>query len=192
MFRAFELFACEALLKHSIPCLSLNEKVSIVLMKKSVYSIAIALLFSCICVFPASVQALEPLQPDGKDRCAVCGMMVEPYPNWIAAVIFKDGSHNFFDGPKDLFNFVLNIQQYRPGATLADIKEVQVTEYYTVQRHDAREVFFVAGSDVLGPMGQELVPIAGAVALKTFMLDHGFEKIMRFDGEDLSTVDPLP
>jgi nitrous oxide reductase accessory protein NosL len=170
----------------------LNEKVPFVLMKKSVNYIVIVLLFLFGCVFPASVQAVESLQPGGKDRCAVCGMMVEPYPNWVAAVTFKDGSHNFFDGPKDLFNFVLNLSEYRPGATIADIKEVQVTEYYTAQRHDAREVFFVAGSDVLGPMGQELVPVAGAAALKTFMLDHGYEKIMRFDGEDLSAVDPLP
>jgi nitrous oxide reductase accessory protein NosL len=119
-------------------------------------------------------------------------MMVSPYPNWIAVVTFTDGTHNFFDGPKDMFNFFFDLSKYRPGTTSADVKEVQVTDYYTVQRIDAREVFFVSGSDVIGPMGPEFVPVVGTAALKTFIRDHGHKKVMRFDGEDLSPVDPLP
>jgi nitrous oxide reductase accessory protein NosL len=160
--------------------------------KTSIPLTIIVLLLCFCCISPATALAVEPIQPEAKDRCAVCGMMVTPYPNWIAAVIFKDGTHNFFDGPKDTFNFFFDLQKYRPGATSADIKEIQVTEYYTVQRYDAREVFFVSGSDVFGPMGEEFVPVAGTEALKTFIRDHGHKKVMRFDGNDLTPVDPLP
>jgi len=160
-------------------------------MKKTFLLAALVLLFQ-LCLSPTAGLALEPLQPGDKDRCIVCGMLVAPYPDWIAVVAFNDGSVYFFDGPKDMFNFLFDLKQYRPDATTADIREVQVTEYYPLQRHNAREVYFVTGSDVLGPMGKELVPVAGEDALKTFLLDHGHDKVMRFDGERLAPVDPLP
>ena len=158
--------------------------------KKAICSAAIVLCVLLSTILPANSSALEPMQPETKDRCAVCGMKVTPFPNWVAAVSFKDGSHYFFDGPKDMFNFLFDLQQYRPNATQADIAEVQVTEYYTVQRRDAREVFFVTGSDVMGPMGNELVPVAGEEALKTFIQDHGQTEVMRYDGEKLTAVEP--
>lgn len=174
------------------PVCPFTSKMELTMMNKPTRAAVLVLTLWLGFLLPVSGLALEPLQPESKDRCAVCGMMVSPFPNWIAAVAFKDGSHYFFDGPKDMFNFILDLQQYRPGATAADIAEVQVTEYYTVQRYDAREVFFVTGSDVMGPMGKELVPVAGDQALKTFMLDHGYDKVMRFDGEELAPVAALP
>jgi len=158
--------------------------------KKGICSAAIILCVLFSGLLPTTTLALEPLQPADADRCAVCGMKVTPFPNWVAAVAFKDGSQYFFDGPKDMFNFLFDLQQYRPNATQADIAEVQVTEYYTVQRRDAREVFFVTGSDVMGPMGNELVPVAGEEALKTFIQDHGQTEVMRYDGEKLTAVEP--
>lgn len=147
------------------------------------------LVLGLICLAPALVSALEPLQPDTDDRCAVCGMRVAPFPNWVAAVSFEDGTEYFFDGPKDMFNFLFDLQQYRPEATLEDVEQVRVTEYYTLQQKDSQTVFFVTGSDVLGPMGQELVPVAGEEAVKTFARDHGHTKIMRFDGASLVPVE---
>ena len=35
--------------------------------------------------------------------CPVCGMFVAKYPEWIAAVVFKDGHAHYFDGAKDMF-----------------------------------------------------------------------------------------
>lgn len=135
--------------------------------------------------------AEEIVKPGAGDRCAVCGMMVLPYPNWVAQVVFKDGSNRFFDGPKDMFTFIYDLETYQPGSKIDDIKNVYVTDYYTLQRVDARDVFFVAGSDVLGPMGKELVPVAKLKNLKVFIHDHNQEKIMRFDGAEISEVNPL-
>lgn len=53
-------------------------------------------------------------------------------------------------------------------------------------------MFFVSGSDILGPMGPELVPVAGSQSLESFIRDHGQEKVMRFDGEKLYPVTDLP
>jgi len=68
------------------------------------------------------------------------------------------------------------------------VKSLFVTEYYTAQTVNATEVYFIAGSDVRGPMGMELVPVAGREAADTFRRDHNGSKIMRFDGRELLEI----
>ena len=46
---------------------------------------------------------------------------------------------------------------------------------------DARKVFFVLGSDVYGPMGVELVPLASEKAAKEFMKDHKGKRVLKFN-----------
>jgi len=170
----------------------LAKKVPIQSMKTPPFQlVAIVLLLWFCFTAPTVCLAAEKLQPSPEDRCAVCGMMVLPHPNWVAQVAFKDGTNRFFDGPRDMFIFLFDLEKYQPGSKTDDIESVFVTEYYTVQRYDAHEVFFVSGSDVLGPMGAELVPVAELKNLKVFVHDHKHEKIMRFDGENLSEVYPL-
>ena len=130
----------------------------------------------------------ESAVPGPKERCAVCGMFVAPYANWVSQIEFKDGSRLFFDGPKDMFIFFFDLPKYRPGAKAADSAAMSVTEYYTTKVMNVREVFLVSGSDVLGPMGQELVPIAGREQAETFRRDHGGKKILQFNGTELTEV----
>jgi nitrous oxide reductase accessory protein NosL len=123
--------------------------------------------------------------PGPKDRCAVCGMFVAPYPNWVALIEFRDGSRAFFDGPKDMFVFFFDLAKYKPQARPENIAGILVTEYYTTRLMAVRDVYFVVGSDVMGPMGKELVPVAGRDNAETFRRDHGGTKIMQFDGKNL-------
>jgi nitrous oxide reductase accessory protein NosL len=127
--------------------------------------------------------------PGPKERCPVCGMSVAGYRSWIATAVFQDGSQVFFDGPKDLFNYYFDISTY--GRRAEEVEGLFVTEYYTTRRISAREVFFVTGSDVLGPMGQELVPVKGREAAESFRRDHGGKRILTFDGVDFTEVPPL-
>ena len=125
------------------------------------------------------VNATEPRHPGPKDRCPVCGMFVEKYENWIATVVFEDGEHVFFDGPKDLFRFLHDLEKY--GHDADAINDVLVTDYYTTKRMKARDAFFVVGSDVMGPMGHELVALRSESEAETFVRDHWGDKILRFD-----------
>ena len=122
--------------------------------------------------------AAEPARPTSSDRCKVCGMFVEKYRNWIAIVSFEDGAQLFFDGPKDMFKYILNPKKYN-GRT-SGISGVFVTDYYSTRFIDAREAFFVAGSDVMGPMGHELVSIGNADDARTFLEDHAGTAILSF------------
>ena len=151
---------------------------------------ACLLLLSLVFFFGSTVtlQATSPPQPGVNDRCAVCGMTVTPYPNWLAAIVFKDGSKAFFDGPKDMFVYFFDLGRYRAGAGAQDIDDMFVSEYYTTRRMSVREVYFVSGSNVMGPMGGEMVPVAGRENAETFLRDHGGHKLMQFDGEKLAEV----
>ena len=123
----------------------------------------------------------DPVQPSNKDKCPVCGMFVYKYPDWLAEIIFKDGSVNFFDGSKDLFKYYFDLNKYRPGKNKRDIAAIYVMEYYDMRMIDARKAFFIIGSDVYGPMGHELIPFASKEDARSFMIDHKGKKILRFE-----------
>jgi copper chaperone NosL len=120
-------------------------------------------------------------KPAAKDKCPVCGMFVAKYPDWVSEAVFKDGSYAVFDGPKDMFKFVLDLKQYAPGKKQTDIDRLVVTDYYAVIHIDGRSAFYVLGSDVFGPMGKELIPFAREADAREFLKDHGASKVLRFD-----------
>lgn len=115
-----------------------------------------------------------------KDRCPVCGMFVHPYQKWITQVQFEGGSHHSFDGMKCMCRFYFNPEKFDPAGTKRNIKRVLVRDYYTLKfiRHDT--AFYVVGSDVLGPMGHELIPFDTEKNARTFLIDHNGLKILRF------------
>lgn len=138
--------------------------------------------FAIVPVFWASrVLAQLVPKPGPKDLCPVCGMLVSKYPNWIAVVTWKDGHAHFFDGAKDMFKFLQNLAHYAPGHRKEDIAGIYVTDFYNLERIDARKAYFVIGSDVLGPMGHELVPLASKPDAEDFMKDHKGKRILTFN-----------
>lgn len=118
--------------------------------------------------------------PAPRDLCPVCGMVVSKYPAWIATVVYKDGHTHHFDGAKDMFKYLFDLKRYAPGHRAADIAHIGVTEYYDLRRIDARQAWYVVGSDVLGPMGHELVPLASRADAEEFLRDHKGRRILRF------------
>ncbi|OGW25963.1 MAG: nitrous oxide reductase accessory protein NosL [Nitrospirae bacterium GWC2_42_7] len=123
----------------------------------------------------------KPVKVKESDKCKVCGMFVSKYTNWIAQIIFNDGSYAVFDGPKDMFRYYLNLSKYNPSKKQTDISAVFVTEYYSAKIMEANNLFFVLGSDVLGPMGYELIPVASEQNAKEFLKDHNGKKILKFE-----------
>lgn len=121
-----------------------------------------------------------PVKPKPKDKCPVCGMFVSPYPQWTAEIIFKDGTYAVFDGPKDMLKYYFNVSKYNRGKSGEDISGIYVTEYYTTSMMSARDVYLVKGSDVMGPMGKEFIPVKGEREAGTFMRDHRGKKMFTF------------
>jgi nitrous oxide reductase accessory protein NosL len=121
-----------------------------------------------------------PIAPRPADKCPVCGMFVTKYPDWIAQAIYRDGSYAVFDGAKDLFKYLLNPRTYAPTKQAADVAALYVTDYYSLTLIDGRTAWYVIGSDVLGPMGRELIPLAAEKEARQFMIDHKGKRLLRF------------
>jgi copper chaperone NosL len=134
-----------------------------------------------VLALPVGAGDLSFPDPRPRDLCPVCGMVVSKYPPWIASVVYRDGHAHHFDGAKDLFKYLFDVPRYAKGHRAQDIARIGVTEYYEVKRIDARTAWFVIGSDVLGPMGHELIPLASRADAEEFMRDHGGKRILRFD-----------
>jgi copper chaperone NosL len=146
-------------------------------MKRFLAGLLISLIFSS-----ATVAAeITPRKPSQKDKCPVCGMFVHKYPDWASQIIFTDGAVLFFDGAKDLFKFYFDIKKYTPDKSEKDIAAIYVTEYYEMKVIKAEDAFFVLGSDVYGPMGHELIPLASKADADEFMRDHKGRRILKFE-----------
>ncbi|MBK9518264.1 MAG: nitrous oxide reductase accessory protein NosL [Anaeromyxobacter sp.] len=138
---------------------------------------------------PAAAQ--PQARPGPGDKCPVCGMFVAKYPDWVAGVVFRDGAVAWFDGAKDLFKFLLKPERYGPARRGADVVRVFVTDYYAVTQVDARDAWFVIGSDVFGPMGTELVPFGTEADAREFLTDHHGSGVLRFSEVGAATIKQL-
>ncbi len=127
----------------------------------------------------ALAQALP--KPGPKDLCPVCGMLVSKYPHWIATIVYRDGHAHHFDGAKDMFKFWFDPPKYAAGHRREQMARIAVTDYYNLQPIDAKTALYVIGSDVLGPMGHEFVPLANPAGAEEFLKEHKGKRILRFD-----------
>ncbi|QOP41596.1 nitrous oxide reductase accessory protein NosL [Sulfurimonas marina] len=114
-----------------------------------------------------------------EDKCPVCGMFLYKYPTWISKIQYNNKSY-FFDGIKDLFKYYFEHQK--------NIQEILVQDYYTQKTLEARESYFVIGSDVYGPMGNEFIAFETLKSAEKFMVDHKGKKILKFDEITEDTV----
>ena len=112
-------------------------------------------------------------------------MFVAKYPDWVAEIIFKDGSYAVFDGTKDMFKYYFDMGKYNPSKKQLDIDSIYVTDYYTLTFIDGHKAYYVIGSDVYGPMGREFIPFKKEEDAKGFMKDHKGQKILMF--KDITT-----
>ena len=108
------------------------------------------------------------------DKCPICGMFVYKYQKWVAQIFYKN-SHYTFDGVKDMMKYYFIHKENRD-----DISKILVTDYYSQKAIDAQEAYFVIGSDVYGPMGDELIPFKSEREAKIFSEDHKAIKILNF------------
>lgn len=105
-------------------------------------------------------------------RCAKCGMLVEDHPRWVAGAVTASGGEERFCCPRCMLAWHLSPRG--KGS-----RDLWVTEYYAQQPTPVADVFFVMGSDVVGPMGKALVPIAGREAAERFRQDHRGSRLLQ-------------
>ncbi len=116
-----------------------------------------------------------------KAKCPVCGMYSALYPNWTAELITDQGTHYYFDGVKDLMKFYFEPAKFHVELTKEQMAEIRVSDYYNLKAMKASEAWYVVGSNVYGPMGNELIPFRTEDEARTFSTDHSGDSIVQFD-----------
>jgi copper chaperone NosL len=152
-------------------------------MKRSVLFCAIGILLMIEPFLWA--QERGPLTPGPKDKCPVCGMFVAKYPDFVAVLSFQDGAHAYFDGVKDMMKYYFNLHKYSPSKKHDEIVQIHVTDYYSLSLIDGLKAYYVAGSDIYGPMGREFIPFEKEGDAREFLKDHRGKAVLQF--QDMNT-----
>jgi nitrous oxide reductase accessory protein NosL len=125
-----------------------------------------------------AVPGLKALGASGRlnvsdsDRCPVCAMVVSKHPKFNSAIALEDGTTYYFCGTGCMIKSWLHPEIYL-GVVRADLKKAYTKDYFEGKPLDALEARWVAGSDVVGPMGPALVPLKDDAHLATFKKRHG-------------------
>lgn len=143
------------------------------------WSLVVAALILTVSLAAAAEKV--PFKPGEKDKCPVCGMFVAHYPDFMAQVVFKDGSYAYFCGVKDMMKYYFDLPQYNPSKKTADVAQVVVVDYSTLKPTDGYQAYYVVGSVVFGPMGQEFFPFGEESAAREFMRENKGKEIVRFN-----------
>lgn len=109
-------------------------------------------------------------------------MKLTPDSPWLAELVAADGEKRTFDTPRCAITARL---AEAPGKST-----LRVQDFYDRRWRDASEVALVIGSDVLGPMGPDLVPVDTTRAPK-FLKDHQGERALRLEEVTRTVLEDL-
>ena len=155
------------------------------------------LVTAALILFPVSVPAaeggpapaLKTLSADGQmplsesDRCPVCAMFPARRPQTAAAMTLKNGETFYFCGNGCLLRTWLRPTIYL-GKKQDAIDRLVVQDYFSGQPIDGRTATWVAGSDVIGPMGPAIIGLGDPDQLAIFKSRHGGKTVFTFDQVD--------
>ncbi|MGD9137474.1 MAG: nitrous oxide reductase accessory protein NosL [Desulfobacterales bacterium] len=127
---------------------------------------------------------LKPLDEHGtmqiskEDRCPMCAMQVSKYPNFVCAIQLIDGRTFYFCSAGCMIRSWIQPEIFL-GVEREKLRRSVVQDYFTGEQVSGGLVFWVAGSDVIGPMGPALVPLKSVAHLETFKRRHGAKTVFR-------------
>ena len=145
-------------------------------------------------IFAAALQgnSVAPATPGANDRCPVCGTLVQPYGDWLAQVRYADGTTLFFEGPKDLFRYLQSPERYAEDRSGVEIDAVFVTTWTEHRTIPLESAWFVIGSDVRGPAGEELVALRSIEEANRFIIENGGTRLVQADDVTATVIAQLP
>ena len=127
---------------------------------------------------------LKPLDEHGtmqiskEDRCPMCAMQVSKYPNFVCAIQLVDGRTFYFCSAGCMIRSWLQPEIFL-GTNKAALRQTVVQDYFTGEQVSGGSVFWVSGSDMIGPMGPALVPLKSRPHLDAFKRRHGAKTVFR-------------
>ncbi len=130
-----------------------------------------------------SISADGQMTLSESDRCPVCAMFPARRPKTAAAMTLKSGETYYFCGNGCLLRTWLRSSVYL-NQPQAEIDRLVVRDYFSGRPIDGRTATWVAGSDVVGPMGPAIIVLADPAQLESFKKRHGGKSVFTLDQVD--------
>jgi copper chaperone NosL len=151
--------------------------------------LVVLVLFSVGCAkAPAVVPS--PVELTRDNSCSLCGMIPVNFPGAKAQIHYENGRMDQFCGTLDFFTYYLS-----PGGPTR-ITAIYVNDMGKADHErpvgywiDARKAFFVFGGDVMGIMGEALVPFAAKEDVDAYVQEHG-GSVVKFDEVTMEMLKP--
>lgn len=153
--------------------------------------------------------APAPVALDGSDTCDVCGMVIPAHPGPSSEIFYASREPNGhanparFDSTWEAFEFDFAREEWtREAFYVTDYSSVAYdirvdAGQKLISRHvgaeafvDAESVSFVAGSSVVGTMGEDLIGFSSRADAESFQDDHGGD-ITTFSAVTPTTISQL-
>lgn len=103
-------------------------------------------------------------------------------PKWVSKIELTNGKNLFFISPKSMLEFY-----QRPGKwdylgvkSEDDFKNIIVTDFQTGKPIDAMGAFFIYGTNVISPAGDDLIPFESYKDAKAFYKINRGQRIFNF------------
>jgi len=109
-------------------------------------------------------------------------MPVAKFPKFEAEIVLKNGRTILFCCPKSMLHFYFKPYHYPEyGVQSSDeIAKMYVRDYLDGKKVDATKAWYVFGSRLVGPHGDELIPLATKTRAELFVKRYGGTRIMDF------------
>ncbi len=139
-------------------------------------------LFALLCA-ALLLNAADVTEITTNDRDPVYQLEIGKYPKFSAELTLKNGSNIRFVSVKAMMNFYFHPEKY-PEYAVTDRREIShmtVKDYLDGTPVDARKAWYVFGSRVVGPHGDDLIPFKSRASAELFVKKFGGTRIMDAD-----------
>ena len=119
---------------------------------------------------------------DKNTECLVRHFKVYKDPKWVAKIELQNGKKVFFSSPKSMFEFYFSPGKWFDVGVKSekDFKDILVTDFETLKPVKAKGAFYIYGTNVTGPAGDDLIAFDSYAAAEKFSKKHNGKRILGF------------
>lgn len=130
---------------------------------------------------------------DKKEHDLTCGLQPYKYPRWTSEIELSNGKKLHFVSVKCMMLFYYKNSKWHDLGVKGkeDIKTLKVQDYESLHVVNAKDGFYVFGSKITSPKGDDLIPFSTKKEAEDFMKKSGGSKILRYKDFKVNLFDYL-
>lgn len=136
----------------------------------------------CLLLLISSVSFSLEIDFKKEDLSVIRKLQVYKNPIWVAQIKTVNNQKLLFSSPKSMLEFYFapkKFPSYKVNSS-DDIEEILLTDYKSSKIIKARSAYYVYGSNVTSPSGDDLVSFSTQADAKEFAKVHNGKRIFRF------------